>query len=29
MPAHDAFSNVDSRIANRGNWVSVEANYQF
>lgn len=29
MPANDAFSNVDSRIANRGNWVSVEANYQF
>ncbi len=29
MPAHDAFSNVDSRIANRGNWVTVEANYQF
>jgi hypothetical protein len=29
MPAHDAFSNVDSRIANRGNWVSLEANYTF
>jgi hypothetical protein len=29
MPAHDAFSNVDSRIANRGNWVTVEANYTF
>jgi hypothetical protein len=29
MPAHNAFSNVDSRIANRGYWVSVEANYQF
>lgn len=29
MPAHDAFSNVDSRIANRGNWLSIEANYQF
>jgi hypothetical protein len=29
MPAHDAFSNVDSRIANRGNWVTLEANYQF
>lgn len=29
MPAHDAFSNVDSRIAKRGNWVSFEANYQF
>jgi hypothetical protein len=29
MPAHNAFSNVDSRIARRGNWVSVEANYRF
>jgi hypothetical protein len=29
MPAHDAFSNVDSRVANRGNWVSLEANYTF
>ena len=29
MPAHDAFSNVDSRIANRGSWVTLEANYQF
>jgi hypothetical protein len=29
MPAHNSFSNVDSRVANRGNWVSVEANYQF
>ncbi len=29
MPANDAFSNTDSRIAKRGNWVSVEANYQF
>lgn len=29
MPANDAFSNVDSRIANRGNWLSVEANYKF
>jgi hypothetical protein len=29
MPAHDAFSNIDSRIAKRGNWVTVEANYQF
>ena len=29
MPAHNAFSNVDSRIANRGNWMTVEANYQF
>ncbi len=29
MPAHNAFSNVDSRIANRGNWVSLEANYRF
>jgi hypothetical protein len=29
MPAHNAFSNVDSRIAKRGNWLSVEANYKF
>ncbi len=29
MPANNAFSNVDSRIANRGSWVTVEANYQF
>jgi hypothetical protein len=29
MPAHNAFSNVDSRIAKRGNWVTVEANYRF
>lgn len=29
MPAHDAFSNIDSRIAKQGNWVSVEANYKF
>jgi hypothetical protein len=29
MGSHSAFSNVDSRVANRGNWVSVEANYQF
>jgi len=29
MPAHNAFSNVDSRIATRGNWVSLEATYRF
>ncbi|GAB4035801.1 MAG: hypothetical protein Fur0014_01830 [Rubrivivax sp.] len=29
MPAHHAFSNVDSRVAKRGNWVSIEANYRF
>ncbi len=29
MPAHNAYSNVDSRIAKRGAWVSVEANYKF
>ncbi|MDP3613268.1 MAG: hypothetical protein Q8R98_15535, partial [Rubrivivax sp.] len=29
MGSHDAFSNVDSRVANRVNWVSVEVNYQF
>jgi hypothetical protein len=29
MPAHNAFSNVDSRIAKRGTWITVEANYKF
>jgi hypothetical protein len=29
MPAHNAFSDVDSRIAKRGYWVAVEANYTF
>ncbi len=29
MPAHNAFSNIDSRIAKRGNWLSLEANYRF
>ena len=29
MPAHNAFSNVDSRVAKRGNWLSLEANYKF
>lgn len=29
MPAHNAFSNIDSRVAQRGNWLSVEANYSF
>jgi hypothetical protein len=29
MPAHDSFSKIDSRIAKRGNWVSVEALYKF
>ena len=29
MPAHNAFSNIDSRVAKSGNWVSVEANYKF
>ncbi len=29
MPAHDSFSNVDSRVANRGYGASIEANYQF
>lgn len=29
MPAHNAFSEIDSRVANRGNWASVEVNYQF
>lgn len=29
MPAHDSFSNVDSRVANRGNWLTFEAVYRF
>jgi hypothetical protein len=29
MPAHSAFSNIDSRVAKRGNWVTFEANYDF
>ena len=29
MPAHSAFSNIDSRVAKRGNWVTLEANYDF
>jgi hypothetical protein len=29
MPAHESFSGVDSRIANRGNWVTFEALYKF
>jgi predicted porin len=29
MPAHNAFSTIDSRVTKRGNWVSVEANYKF
>ena len=29
MPAHNAYSNIDSRLAKRGNWLSVEANYKF
>lgn len=29
MPGHSSFSNVDSRIASRGNWLSLELNYQF
>ncbi|MBN8504761.1 MAG: hypothetical protein J0L58_09790 [Burkholderiales bacterium] len=29
MPAHDAFSNIDSRVARKGHWVSFEANYKF
>ena len=29
MPAHNAYSNIDSRIAKRGNWVTVEAKYEF
>jgi hypothetical protein len=29
MPAHSSFSNIDSRLAKRGNWVTFEANYDF
>jgi hypothetical protein len=29
MPAHNAFSNIDSRIAQRGNWLAAEVNYRF
>ncbi len=29
MPGHDSFSNVDARVASRGNWLTFEAVYQF
>lgn len=29
MPSHSAFSNVDSRVADRGNWVTLGAVYVF
>ncbi|TNF63475.1 MAG: hypothetical protein EP306_01110 [Burkholderiales bacterium] len=29
MPSHNAFSNVDSRVARKGNWVTVGAVYNF
>jgi predicted porin len=29
MPAHNAFTNIDSRTATRGNWVGVGAVYTF
>jgi hypothetical protein len=29
MPGHDSFSGIDSRVAKRGNWVNIEANYEF
>lgn len=29
MPAHDAFTNIDSRVATRGNAVSLSADFSF
>lgn len=29
MPAHDAFSNVDSRVSKQGNWITLGAVYNF
>lgn len=29
MPSHSAFSNVDSRVANQGNWITLGALYNF
>lgn len=29
MPSHSAFSNVDSRVADRGNWLTLGALYVF
>jgi hypothetical protein len=29
MPGHDSFSGIDSRVAKRGNWVNIEAHYDF
>jgi predicted porin len=29
MPAHDAFSNIDSRVTDKGNWVTLGAVYNF
>ncbi len=29
MPSHSAFTNVDSRVAKRGNWVGLGATYTF
>ncbi len=29
MPSHSAFSNVDSRVANQGNWITLGAVYNF
>lgn len=29
MPSHSAFSNVDSRVANQGNWITLGATYNF
>ena len=29
LPSHSAFSNVDSRVANQGNWITLGAIYNF
>ncbi len=29
MPSHSAFSNVDSRVASQGNWLTLGALYTF
>ncbi len=29
MPSHNAFTNVDPRVATRGNWFGLSANYTF
>jgi long-subunit fatty acid transport protein len=29
IPSHSAFTNIDSRVANRGNSIGVSANFTF